>query len=99
MRLTEHQQQVIREATKDVFGSAASVRLFGSRVDDCLRGGDIDLLVESPERIEEAGLQSAKLTALIQRRLGDQKIDVLCIWPGSVLSSVHKSALENGIVL
>ncbi len=99
MRLTEHQQKVIRKATKDVFGSSATVRLFGSRVDDSLRGGDIDLLVECLEPIEDAGQMSAKLVAQIQTRLGDQKIDVICTWPGSKRLSVHRSAIETGIVL
>lgn len=34
MRLTAHQQQVIKEAAQDAFGPDVRVHLFGSRVDD-----------------------------------------------------------------
>ena len=45
MRLTSSQQQIIREASLKRFG--VSARLFGSRVDDSKRGGDIDLYIEA----------------------------------------------------
>ncbi|WP_438873993.1 hypothetical protein [Thiohalocapsa halophila] len=41
MRLTAHQQQVIKQAAQDAFGPDVRVDLFGSRVDDTRRGGDI----------------------------------------------------------
>jgi len=97
MRLTDHQRRVIREASCDIFGPNAVIKLFGSRIDDNLRGGDIDLLVESPLSIEQSGLKSAKLAARIQRRLGDRKIDVMCIEPDTILSLAHKSAIANGV--
>jgi len=82
-----------------IFGSDAKVVLFGSRVDDDKRGGDIDLLVKCTSEVTESGLKSAQLSARIQRQIGEQKIDVLCIWPGVELMPVHKSALEHGIEL
>ena len=45
MRLTDVQIAAIREATAEVFGPEAQVWLFGSRVEDSKRGGDIDLLI------------------------------------------------------
>ena len=47
MRLTEHEVSAIKQAAREAFGDDAVVRLFGSRVHDDLRGGDIDLLVRA----------------------------------------------------
>ncbi len=46
MRLTAEESAAIKSAAAQAFGSGAVVRLFGSRVHDHLRGGDIDLRVE-----------------------------------------------------
>ena len=45
MRLSTEQIQAIRQAATAAFGAGTSVWLFGSRVDDAKKGGDIDLLV------------------------------------------------------
>jgi uncharacterized protein len=47
MRLSTTQQECILEATRQNFGEDAKVWLFGSRVDDTRRGGDVDLYVET----------------------------------------------------
>ena len=47
MRLTETQRQSIKSAVTSVIGEESRVWLFGSRVDDAKRGGDIDLYVET----------------------------------------------------
>ena len=50
MRLTPETRDIIRHSTQAVFGLDSQVKLFGSRIDDRQRGGDIDLLVELPRR-------------------------------------------------
>ena len=47
MRLSPDQTRVILQCVRQQFGVDAGVMLFGSRLDDGARGGDIDLLVES----------------------------------------------------
>ncbi len=73
MRLSESEQQVIKDAVFSV-DSQARIYLFGSRADDTKRGGDIDLLILS-SRIT---LQD-KLTikAKIFEKMEEQKIDLL----------------------
>ncbi len=55
--------------------------LFGSRVDDDRRGGDIDLLVETT--LPEPRALHAKIGAItdIQLTIGDQKIDMVTCQP------------------
>ena len=70
MRLTENQRQSIKSAVTSVVGEGTRIWLYGSRVDDSKRGGDIDLLIET-----ETVLPS-RVGALVVR-LGNRKIDVL----------------------
>ena len=53
MRLDDKTHNVIKKEVTSQFGSATVVRLFGSRVDDSLRGGDIDLLIEPTKTIKK----------------------------------------------
>lgn len=46
MRLSLESRQVIKEVVSQIFGANSTVRVFGSRINDEARGGDIDLLVE-----------------------------------------------------
>ena len=48
MRLTPTQIQTITQTISQLTGGTAEVFLFGSRVDDRSRGGDVDLLIETP---------------------------------------------------
>lgn len=47
MRLTETEINVIKHSACDVFGSDVVVFLFGSRVDDTKKRGDIDLYIKT----------------------------------------------------
>ncbi len=45
MRLTQIQIEIMKRSAKEIFGPETGLILFGSRVNDCLSGGDIDLYV------------------------------------------------------
>lgn len=45
MRITEYEKEVISGEARNFFGDRTRTYLFGSRVDDSARGGDIDLLL------------------------------------------------------
>ena len=49
MRLGGDQARFIRRQIREKFGVSANVWLFGSRLDDSRKGGDVDLYVESAE--------------------------------------------------
>ncbi len=79
MRLTPQQIAIIRQATLDAFGTGSLVWLFGSRVDDGKRGGGIDLLVAPTREESESATLAHKLRflGLLERQLGERKIDVI----------------------
>jgi predicted nucleotidyltransferase len=82
MRLTPDQQSTIRSAVAETFGATANVWLFGSRIDDNKRGGDIDLLIETSQS-DVTAIVRAELAFLtkLKMKLGEQKIDVLVDYP------------------
>lgn len=75
MRLNIKQRDAIVETFIEVFGKG-EIRLFGSRLDDNRKGGDIDLYVIPASRNH---LAENRLTFLarLKRRIGDQKIDLV----------------------
>jgi predicted nucleotidyltransferase len=75
--------------------------LFGSRVDDNQRGGDIDLLIET--NLSDVNMivraELAFVTKL-QMKLGEQKIDVLVNYPARhSMQPIFSIAKERGIQL
>lgn len=96
MRLSEHERHIIREAAAEVFGPEVLVMLFGSRVDDAKRGGDIDLFVEVPD-ISDILAKRTRFAAQLQMRLGEQKIDIVVASDPSRL--VEQEARRTGVIL
>jgi len=99
MRLTQYQQDEVRRAVRELAGAEARVRLFGSRLDDSARGGDIDLLVELPSEVSDEISLACQIAGRISHRLGGQKVDVLVAAANSRLAPVHKVARSEGVIL
>jgi len=96
MRLTQQQQQVIRKEVTRAFGQDASVRLFGSRVDDAATGGDVDLLIEAPMKMPlTAGI---KLTARLEQQPGEP-VDVVATSPEQQTRPIVEIAKLTGMAL
>ncbi len=100
MRLTAFQQQTICQNAHRYFGESTQVWLFGSRVNEYKRGGDIDLYIE-PENQEMAALALAKLYFLraLHSTLGEQKIDVVLRLTNAKALPIYQIAKETGIQL
>lgn len=99
MRISEQTRTTIRTTVQELFGAHATVLLFGSRVDDSAKGGDIDLLIHSDRPVEKARSKSLQLVARLQMRLGDQPIDALIVDPTTHQQPIHKAALATGVPL
>lgn len=101
MRLTDQQQTIIRTTVADVFGVDAHVWLFGSRVDDSKRGGDIDLLIQT-KQTDATAITRAEIAfqTKLQAQLGAQKIDLLLDYPArSSYPPIFQVAKQTGILL
>jgi predicted nucleotidyltransferase len=89
----------VKQRLQQELGADAEIRLFGSRLDDEARGGDVDLLVRSPRRLEQKVWLAARLAAAAERVLGGRKVDVLIVDPDTRLEPVHLAALRDGVAL
>jgi predicted nucleotidyltransferase len=99
MRLTVQEVDVIKATARRIFGSDVRIWLFGSRVDDSKRGGDIDLYLETDEILESTGQAASRFGAELQMQLGEQKIDVLVVDTATQRQKIHEIALSTGIRL
>ncbi len=82
MRLTSQQVQIITQSISHIVGDSAAVYLFGSRLNDQARGGDVDILLEVDQRIPRIKLAKIKMTL-------EQALDL----PADILVYVRNSEL------
>lgn len=93
MRLNAAEQQIIRQAIASTDPEAV-IYLFGSRVDDNAKGGDIDLLILS----KKINLMSKLgILAQLHQALGEQKIDLAVYSDPS--RPFARMAIESGVRL
>jgi len=95
MRLTSREVQIILKVARDIYGSGVEVYLFGSRIDDNKRGGDIDLLIRNFGS-RKSILERIRMVARLKLILGDRKIDVIGDYEDNAVS---REALLTGIRL
>jgi len=72
MRLTEFEKKEIKHAVEKNFGTEIDVYLFGSRIDDSLKGGDIDLYIETD--LYGAEVQKRKVNNPAYKRRGLKRV-------------------------
>lgn len=98
MRLNTDQIQAIRYAAKTTFGDDAAVWLFGSRVDDTKKGGDIDLLVRpAPAAVDQLFAKKIRMLNLLERLLGERQIDLVIEQPNdsrSIVAVAHATGIQ-----
>jgi predicted nucleotidyltransferase len=95
MRITEYQKNMIVEAVVNIDPNA-EIWLFGSRVDDSKKGGDIDIAIFS-EKIDKNVMQKIQVKRSICDRIGEQKIDIVTTNSGK--EPIFKLAVAEGIKL
>jgi hypothetical protein len=82
-------------------GGLGALYLCGSRVDDSLAGGDIDLLLLANNPEHRAGLMAKKhhLLSALKATIGDQRIDLTIatldrVQSDPVLQSIYQRAIR-----
>ena len=95
MRLSNKYIEVIKKYFNEFFKNG-EIYLFGSRVDDNKKGGDIDLYLVLDEH-ENLFEKKIKFLARIKKELGEQKIDIVFNTDSNRL--IEKEALRWGIKL
>lgn len=100
MRLSSGQVEAIKQETEHFFGAQAEVWLFGSRVDDNRRGGDVDLYVRSGmSDADQLAAARFAFLARLKRRIGDRKIDLVLQRSGGEELPIHELARQQGVKL
>ena len=99
MRRTEAQIQAIRQFALEIAGSRSRVRVFGSRLDAAARGGDLDLMLELPEPVDNPALMAAQMAARVSRVMNGRKVDVLLSAPNLMRLPIHDVAFREGELL
>ena len=99
MRITTAQHESIRSIAAELAGSDATVILFGSRVDDSKRGGDLDLLIELTHAIDNPAWLAAQLSGRISRMMAGRSVDVVLSAPNLMTLPIHEQAKLTGITL
>ena len=96
MRLQQYEIDSITSIADIFFGKGSQVILFGSRVHDELKGGDIDLYIQPAN---QGALIKKKIDFLValKTKIGDQKIDVILAKDSSRL--IEQEAIKKGLVL
>jgi predicted nucleotidyltransferase len=96
MRLTLFEISTIQHNAQNIFGNTVKVYLFGSRVDDNKKGGDIDLYLV-PENTDNLYEKKIKFLSALDSALGEQKIDVVIAKDKA--RPIEKEAIAKGIEL
>ncbi len=96
MRLSKNEAYSIKQAFYKVFGEG-KIYLFGSRVDDTKRGGDIDLYLCPKDYSDDMYEKKIKFLVELDLTIGEQKIDVVIAKDNNRL--IEQVALRDGLEL
>ena len=96
MRLTKQQTEVITQTVTRLVGIGTAIYLFGSRLNDQAKGGDIDLFIESDTQLSL--IHRAQIKMELESQLG-LPVDIVSKSRGAVASSFQIIAQSQSIQL
>jgi len=96
MRLTDYEIKSIKKAFHKTFVDG-KIFLFGSRVDDTKRGGDIDLYLIPDKKYDDENKRKIRFLVELDEYIGEQKIDIVMAIDKNRL--IEQVALRDGVLL
>ena len=96
MRLTDFEQKIIIKTFLECFKDG-SIYLFGSRVDDKKKGGDIDLYLVPSTKFDDEIERKINFLVKVKNHIGEQKIDIVIAKDKNRL--IEQVAIKDGILL
>jgi predicted nucleotidyltransferase len=99
IRLNDWECQEIIESFESFFEPGDHLWLFGSRADMTRKGGDIDLFIESSLSLEDAYKKKIDFLIDLDKRIGEQRIDVVTYHFGTPSLPIDEEARQTGVRL
>jgi predicted nucleotidyltransferase len=99
MRLTIEQVQLVKKTVDTILNAPNHIWLFGSRVNDDKKGGDIDLFIETPSLCPNRAETICRLYGELVMTLGEQKIDILLKDKNTTEVPIFDIARHSGVLL
>ena len=96
MRLDSKEIETVRTMVELIVGKGSNVRVFGSRLNDSKRGGDLDLLVESDEPVN--AMRRADLKLDLEEKL-ELSVDIIFLEKGKKRSAFQELAYSRSGLL
>lgn len=96
MRLDSKEIETVRTVVEKIFGKGSKVRVYGSRLNDSKRGGDLDLLVESDEPVD--AMRRADLKLDLEEKL-DLPLDIIFLEKGKKRTAFQELAYSKSRLL
>ncbi len=98
VRLNDSEVKAIKDFANLIF-TDPSIYIFGSRVDLSLKGGDIDIYIETDDDAEEIINKKINFLTELVKKVGEQKIDVVIKGKNSKDKDIFNIAKKTGVMI
>ncbi|MGI6394124.1 MAG: nucleotidyltransferase domain-containing protein [bacterium] len=97
MRISSEVKTLLIKTAKKFFGDNCRVYIFGSRADDSKSGGDIDLFIETDQKVSF----QAEIEFLVEaeKSITPRHIDLIVSSPGKKHRKIFETAKNTGVLL
>ena len=92
MRLSIEQRKTVHAIANALLGNGVQIKVFGSRLDDAARGGDLDLLLSGPQTVTL--MQKAQLGMQLEASLG-LPVDIVLLPADGPRTAFQRMALAQ----